>query len=141
MRNTRKPETELPEPPPREHLTEPEPEDPAVELPGWPGYRTQPEHSGLDPLESTAELGHVLGVLLKGLIYHRMRTRRPGLLLLMGVAGLVLLIPLVMTVYFLPDLGDAAIVLLALASLPAVLGILFWSNLVTDIVEIIQKNR
>lgn len=141
MRSTRKPEENLPEPPPREHLTEPEPTDPASELPGWPGYRTQPEHSGLDPIESTAELGHVLGILLKGLIYHRMRTRRPGLLLLMGLAGLVLMIPLAMTIYLLPELGDTAIVLLALASLPALLGILFWSNLVTDIVEIIQKNR
>ncbi len=68
-----------------------------------------------------------------------MRTRRPGLLLLMGLAGLVLMIPLGITIYFLPELGDAAIVLLALASLPALLGILFWSNLVTDIVEMIQR--
>ena len=141
MRTIRKPDPKLPSEPPKQHLTEPEPTDPASELPGWPGYRTQPEHSGLDPIEFTAELGHVLGILLKGLIYHRMRTRRPGLLLLMGLAGLVLLIPLAMTVYFLPDVGDAAIVLLALASLPALLGILFWSNLVTDLVEIIQKNR
>jgi hypothetical protein len=141
MRTSRRPEEHLPDQPPAQHLTEPEPIDPATELPGWPGYRTQAEHSGLDPIESTAELGHVLGILLRGLIYHRMRTRQPGLLLLMGLAGLVLLIPLGMTIYFLPDLGEAAIVLLALASLPALLGILFWSNLVTDIVEIIQKKR
>ena len=139
MRTIRKPDPKLPSEPPKQHLTEPEPTDPASELPGWPGYRTQAEHSGLDPIESTAELGHVLGMLLKGLIYHR--TRRPDLLLLMGLAGLVLLVPLGMTIFFLPDLGDAAIVLLALASLSALLGILFWSNLVTDLVEMIQKNR
>lgn len=35
--------------------------------PGQPGYRTQPDRSGYDPLETNQEAGYVIGLLLRQL--------------------------------------------------------------------------
>jgi hypothetical protein len=44
---------------------------------GWPGYRTRPEKSGLAPVESQAEYGHMGGLMAHWLLTGRFRTRNP----------------------------------------------------------------
>jgi hypothetical protein len=114
-------------------LTEPEVQDPSQELLGWPGYRTQPGHSGLDPIESTSELGHVLGICLRDLLLFRARTRNPLAWLGMFVVGLLFLAPLAAAILYLPGLGEAAFPLLMVSFFPAFLGILIWTNLALNL--------
>lgn len=136
MRQIRKPP---PVPPPEEsplqHYTEPESRDPGRELYGWPGYRTQPGHSGLDPVQSTSELGHVLGICLRDLLLFRIRTQNPVAWLGMAVVGFLFLAPLGTTILYLPELGEAALPFLIVTFIPAILGLLLWTNLVLDIVD------
>jgi hypothetical protein len=140
MRQIRKP-TPVPPPeePSRHHYTEPESQDPNLKLYGWPGYRTQPGHSGLDPVQSTSELGHVLGICLRDLLFFRIRTRNPLAWIGMAVVGFLFLAPLGTTIVYLPDLGEAALPMLVFTFLPAILGLLLWTNLVLDIAESMKK--
>jgi len=140
MRPARKPNPKFPpEEPPPQHLTEPEVQDPSQELLGWPGYRTQPGHSGLDPLESTNELGHVLGICLRDILLFRVRTQNPLAWLGMFVIGLLFLAPLATTILYNASLGEAALPMLVVTFFPAFLGILLWSNLAYNMVEWIRK--
>jgi hypothetical protein len=59
------------------------------QLPGWPGYRTRPNRSGLDPLDSRAEAGHVGGIFLRSILTLKATTRKPFYLLLMFVFGVI----------------------------------------------------
>lgn len=62
-------------------------------LRGWPGNRTLPERSGLDYVDTNAELGHMEGLFLRSLFTGRLRTDNPFYLFLMALAGsLVLLV-------------------------------------------------
>jgi hypothetical protein len=58
-------------------------------LQGWPGYRTNPGRSGLDPVDTPAEEGHMLGIFLRNLFTLRIRTRNLFYLVMMFVFGLV----------------------------------------------------
>ncbi len=140
MRPIRKPNPKLPsEQPPPQHLTEPESHDPGQEILGWPGYRTQPYHSGLDPLESYNELGHILGVCLRDLLLFRVRTQNPLAWIGMAVVGFFFLAPLGTAMIYLPSMGEAALPMLIVTFLPAVLGLLLWTNLVLDVAESLRK--
>lgn len=56
-------------------------------LRGWPGNRTLPERSGLDYVDSEAELGQMEGRLLHHLFTGRLRTANPVYLFLMALLG------------------------------------------------------
>lgn len=72
----------------------------ALELPGWPGYRTRPGRSGLDYLDNQFELAHMQGLFIRRLITGQLRTHEPLYLAAMGLLG-------------------------GLAALPALAGLLF----------------
>ena len=57
------------------------------ELPGWPGYRTRSNRSGLDPLDTRSEAAHMQGTFLRNIFTLRARTRNPFYLFLMFVFG------------------------------------------------------
>jgi hypothetical protein len=59
------------------------------ELPGWSGYRTRSNCSGLDPIDSRAEAGHIGGTLLRRLFTFQARTRNPIYILLMFIFGVM----------------------------------------------------
>jgi len=140
MRPTPKPNTQLPvEELPPQHLTEPESQDPSLELPGWPGFRTQSGHSGLDPVESYSELGHVLGICLRDLLLFRVRTRSSMAWIGMAFVGFLFLAPLGVTILYLPNLGDASLPLLVFTFFPAILGLLLLTNLALDIAESLHR--
>lgn len=67
-------------------------------LPGWPGYRTRPGRSGYDPIDSRAEGGHILGILIRRFFTIQIRTRNPVYLFLLAVIGLALVFPLIVAV-------------------------------------------
>lgn len=59
------------------------------QLPGWPGYRTRANRSGLDPLDTRAEAAHMEGTFLRNIFTLRARTRNPFYLFLMFVFGVI----------------------------------------------------
>jgi hypothetical protein len=65
-------------------------------LPGWPGYRTRAGRSGYDPIDTRAEAGHMAGTILQRLFVGQTRNRVH--LFLLGVLGLILITPLVLTI-------------------------------------------
>jgi Tetratricopeptide repeat len=65
-------------------------------LPGWPGYRTRPGRSGYDQLDSSYELSHIEGVIIRKLLSGTMRTRNPILILYMAFIGFICCLPLLM---------------------------------------------
>ncbi len=66
---------------------------------GWPGHRTQPGKSSLDPLENDFEAAHMTGVFLRNLLIGRLRTRNPIYLALLLIIGLFCLAPLALAIY------------------------------------------
>jgi hypothetical protein len=69
--------------------------DDGIDLPGWPGYRTRSNRSGLDPLDTRSEAAHMQGTFLRNIFTLRARTRNPFYLALMFILGVV---PFVATV-------------------------------------------
>ena len=69
-------------------------QDSSTTLPGWPGYRTREGRSGYDPIDTRAEAAHTAGTLLQRLFTGEVRN--PVYLSLLGILGLVLLLPLVL---------------------------------------------
>ena len=65
-------------------------------LPGQPGYRTRAGRSGYDPIDTRTEAAHTAGPILQKLFTGRIRN--PVYLFLLGVLGLVLVIPLVLAI-------------------------------------------
>jgi hypothetical protein len=98
-------------------------------LPGWPGYRTAAGHSSLDPVEASAEGGHVLGVLLRDLLLMRLRPRslagRLGLLLV----GLLTLAPFAIALYQSLSTGVPDFDLLIWTAIPGLFGVYCLANL------------
>jgi hypothetical protein len=70
----------------------------STSLQGFPGYRTRPGRSGLDPVDNDAESGHMAGILLRRLLTGKLRTRNPLTLLLLAVLGLACITPLLLAV-------------------------------------------
>jgi hypothetical protein len=59
------------------------------QLLGWPGYRTRPGRSGLDPLDTRNEAAHMEGTFLRNLFTLRARTRNPFYLFFMFIFGVI----------------------------------------------------
>lgn len=70
----------------------------AVESPsllGWPGYRTQTGHTGLDPIETVLEMAFLQGKFIRRLITGQLQTHNPISLAAMALAGFCLIVPFV----------------------------------------------
>jgi hypothetical protein len=110
----------------------------SASLQGWPGYRTREGRTGLDPLDSRAEGGHMAGVLLHYLFTGRLRTRNPLVLLAWAVLGLAV-VPFILALlealrgHFLPLSGWV------LVSLAALFGVAMLVNLVRNLVRLSRK--
>jgi hypothetical protein len=70
-----------------------------AKLQGWPGYRTRDHRSGLDPLDSEAEAGHMGGTFFRDLFTLRLRTRNPFYLIMMFLFGVVPFLILVVLIF------------------------------------------
>ncbi len=70
----------------------------ASELPGWPGYRTRDGRSGYDPIDNDFEAAHVTGAFVQSLFTGKLRLRNRLALVLSGLAGLLLVFPLLLAI-------------------------------------------
>lgn len=68
----------------------------ASDLPGWPGYRTRDGRSGYDPIDNDFEAAHVTGAFVQSLFTGKLRLRNRLALVLSGLAGLLLVFPLLL---------------------------------------------
>src|SRR5687768_6782044 len=107
------------------------------ELPGWPGYRTRPNRSGLDPLDSRAEADHMGGTFLRRLFTFKARTRNPVYLVLMFIFGVIPFLTLVVfMIGGLPGLHiDSLVPMIYLIFLILILGAVS-TNFLLSILEI-----
>jgi hypothetical protein len=65
-------------------------------LPGWPGYRTRDGRSGYDPIDTRTEAAHTAGTIVQRLFTGEVR--HPVYLFLLGLAGLILITPLILAI-------------------------------------------
>jgi hypothetical protein len=70
----------------------------STSLQGWPGYRTREGRSGLDPVDSNAESGHMVGIFIQRLLGGNLRTKKPLFLVSMAVIGLGCISPILLAV-------------------------------------------
>jgi len=68
----------------------------ALLLRGWPGHRTRPRRSGLDPLDTDFEQAHVTGLLLRQLFTGQLRLESWISIALAVVVALSLSLPLIL---------------------------------------------
>ena len=81
------------------------------QLLGWPGYRTRPNRSGFDPLDTRNEAAHMGGTFLRDIFALRARTRNPFYLGLMFIFGVVPFLALVaLTFGGIPTLNSFSLV-------------------------------
>jgi tetratricopeptide (TPR) repeat protein len=66
----------------------------AIILPGTPGFRTRPDRSGYDQLDSEFEATRIEGIILKRLMTCKLRTKDPFNLLFIAFMGIILSLPL-----------------------------------------------
>jgi hypothetical protein len=104
-------------------------------LRGWPGYRTREGRSGLDPVDSPAEEGHMVGVFVHNLLTGRLHTKNPFYLLLLAILGIIFVLPFILAIFeavrgdLLP-LGAWAVV-----TLTGLLGLAFLVNFVKNLLH------
>jgi hypothetical protein len=67
-------------------------------LPGWPGYRTRDGRSGYDPIDTRTEAAHTTGTFIQKLFSGQLRIRNPIYLILSGILGLILIVPLFLAI-------------------------------------------
>ena len=65
-------------------------------LPGWPGYRTRDGRSGYDPIDTRTEAAHTASTIIQKLFTGQIGN--PFYLFLLGVSGLVLIVPLILAI-------------------------------------------
>jgi hypothetical protein len=108
-------------------------------LRGWPGYRTRKGRSGLDPIDSGAEEGHMLGVLVHDLLSGKLRTKNPFFLVLLTVFGILCISPFLLAIAeayrgnLLP-LGAWVVV-----TISCLLGMAMLTNLIKNLINIRKK--
>jgi hypothetical protein len=59
---------------------------------GQAGFRIRPGWSGLDPVDTYAECGRMMGLFMRNLFTGRVRTRNPLLIAWMAILGLLMLL-------------------------------------------------
>lgn len=67
-------------------------------LPGWPGYRTREGRSGYDPIDTRTEAAHVSSAFIQKMFTGDLKIQHPVSLVLTGLFGLALLVPLILAV-------------------------------------------
>jgi hypothetical protein len=108
-------------------------------LRGWPGYRTRKDRSGLDPIDSGAEEGHMMGVLVHDLLSGKFRTKNPFFLVLLAVLGILCISPFLLAIteaYRGNLLPLGAWVILMISFL---LGMAMLTNLIKNLFKIREK--
>ncbi len=109
---------------------------------GFPGNRTLPDRSGLDPLDSYSEGYHMVGILIRQLFTLKLRTRKPLYLFLMFLFGFVPFILFLMIIVdsFRYPASFAWTILLFWVAVLIVPGLLTL-NLFLSIKNIVQSKR
>ncbi len=102
---------------------------------GLPGYRIQPGHTGLDPLENAWEVAFLGGKFLRNLFTGKLRTHKPVYLAAMALVGLLLFVPFVVwAVEATLTTWDIEAVLFGVLLLPlAAIGFALWLNVSTSL--------
>ena len=110
-----------------------------TKLPGWPGYRTRSNRSGLDPLDTRTEAAHMEGTFLRTIFTGRARTRKPFYLVLMFIFGVIpFIVALILVIGDLPKVDSNFIVpILYLLLLLFITGALTF-NFIMSIFEILR---
>ncbi|MFC1879001.1 hypothetical protein ACFLZW_03725 [Chloroflexota bacterium] len=106
--------------------------DPTASLRGWPGYRTRPGRSGLDPLDNHFEWAHMQGVFLRRLFTGSLRTKNPIYLNLMGLIGGAIIAPII--ILFFTNTGSA-VSLCCIMNIYVPVGAALLVNLYLNIVD------
>ena len=105
-------------------------------LPGWPGYRTRDNRSGYDPIDTRTEAAHTTGSFIQKLFAGQLRIRNPIYLFLSSLLGLILSLPLFLTILETvkgnPPTWDVWFVMLIAAIIGLALLINFTKNLFKD---------
>jgi hypothetical protein len=94
---------------------------------GQPGYRNRGNRTGLDPMDTYAEVGYAEGLLIKGLFTGRLRTRNPFYLLLLTGLGVLLMLPLVVAIWEYIDQGIFNLGLVCFIPMGIVAGMCFFN--------------
>ena len=106
------------------------------QLPGWPGYRTRSNRSGLDPLDTRSEAAHMEGVFLRNIFTFRARTKNPlylGMMFVLGVVPFTVFLALLLT-----DFPQLNLYLLFFGSLLVLVTGAITVNFVLSILEILK---
>jgi len=103
------------------------------ELVGWPGYRNQYGHSGYDPVEAFAELGHMIGLFFHHLFYFTLRTTNLMLLFFMAGIGVLSFIPLIISVMTEDKNSTSFLITFGISLLVAAMGGLLIVNLLINL--------
>lgn len=96
---------------------------------GWPGYRTRPGRSGLDPLDNEFELARMEGVFIRALITGRLRPDELVYRILMFVSGIICLLLFALPVMERLTGGYVYPVAWCYSLMPAAFGVLILWNL------------
>jgi hypothetical protein len=108
-----------------------------AELPGWPGYRTRDGRSGYDPIDTRTEAAHTAGTMVHKLIAGEIQN--PFFLTGLAILGLVLILPLLITV---ADLVNGHIFpwnAWLFALITGIAGIAILINFVRNLVRILRR--
>jgi hypothetical protein len=110
-------------------------EDGSSTLPGWPGYRTSAGRSGLDPIDSQTEAGHVSGVLIRQLFTLQIKTKKPIQLILLAIIGLLLVLPFLAVVSDTVRGNSKDAIIWIIFILPGITGLAAFANLVKNLIR------
>lgn len=108
-------------------------------LPGWPGYRTRDGRSGYDPIDTRTEAAHTAGTIIQRLFSGEVK--HPVYLILLGMAGLVLITPLILAISemwngnLLP--GNAWIFI----SITGIAGLIILINFIKNLIKMISRSE
>lgn len=69
------------------------------------GYRNRGNRTGLDPVDSYAEVGYAEGLFIRNLFTGRLRTRNPILLIILDILGLAFCCPLLIYINYVIGTG------------------------------------
>jgi tetratricopeptide (TPR) repeat protein len=101
----------------------------ALVLPGWPGHRTRPGRSGLDPLDTYFEQAHITGLLLRQLFTGQLRLESWISIVLSVMVALELSLPLILVGGELLAGDTNSLLLLAPLSIYWIPGLALWRSI------------
>ena len=99
-------------------------------LRGWPGNRTRPGRSGLDPLDNEFEFAHMQGRFIRALFSRTLQTDEPVYIALMVIVIAICLLFVALPVLELVLGGHLSPFVWCYAAFPGVLGTFLVPNLI-----------